>query len=249
MMDKKELNKAKYEYDEMREALPEELNKVMDECFDLLTPFIAYIHPVRDELKIVLRQLQREHFPELNINDNPYLLECINCILDFEADGLSSSLYNELVNIEAGVSEMDEHTYQQFVDMYARPSEPHLRTIEDFEEYNFTYEEKVEMVTEMNAESIAECNELNSLRSEFVEVVQPILFEYYGERLNELDSAGWERYAVEIGMSFNSYLDDFSDLAYRLRQGHVQGNPGMNYFEFVVHLSQAKAENADKPQG
>lgn len=239
-MDKEELNKAKYEYDEMRQALPEELNDVMDKCFDLLSPFVNYIYPVRDELKIVLRELQREQFPELNITDNPYLLECINEILDFEADGLSSSLYNELANIEAGVNEVEAEQFQRFVNLYARPSEPKLKTIEDYEQYNFTYEEKVEMVTEMNAESIAECNELNNLKSEFVEVVQPILFKYHGERLNELDSAGWERYAVEIGFSFNSYLENFGSLAYHLRQGHIQGHPGMNYFEFVVHLSQTK---------
>ena len=240
-MDKEELNKAKYEYDEMRQALPEELNDVMDKCFDLLSPFVNYIYPVRDELKIVLRQLQREQFPELNITDNPYLLECINDILDFEAEGLSSSLYNELANIEAGVNKVeDDEQFRWRVEYYAGLKEPRLRTIEDFEQYNFTYEEKVQMVNEMNAESIAECNELNSLKSEFVEVVQPILFKYYGERLNELDSVGWKCYAVRIGLSFSSYFENFGSLAYHFKQGHIQGHPGMRYFEYVVHLSQTK---------
>jgi hypothetical protein len=240
-MDKEELNKAKYEYDEMRQALPEELNDVMDKCFDLLSPFVNYIYPVRDELKIVLRQLQREQFPELNITDNPYLLECINDILDFEADGLSSSLYNELANIEAGVNKVeDDEQFRWRVEYYAGLREPRLRTVEDFEQYNFTYEEKVEMVAEMNAESIAECNELNSLKSEFVEVVQPILFKYHGERLNELDSVGWKCYGVRIGLSFSSYFDNFINLFFHLKQGHIQGHPGMNYFEYVVHLSQTK---------
>ena len=242
MRDKNELRKARYEYDELREALPEELNKVMDDCFDLLAPFVSYIYPVRDELKIVLRQLQREQFPELNITDNPYLLQCIDDILNFDAGGLSSGVHNELSDIEAGVhKEKDDEQFRWEVEHYAGLSEPRLVTIEDFERLTLTYEEKVEMVNEINADSIAECNELNSLKSKFVEVVQPILFKYHGERLNELDSAGWERYAIELGYSFGSYLENFGSLAYHLRQGHIQGNPGMNFFDYRVHLNQTKA--------
>ena len=242
MIGKNELRKVRYEYDEFRGMLPERVNEVFDKYFDLIAPFVSYIYPVRDELKIVLRQLQREQFPELNITDNPYLLQCIDDILDFDAEGLSSRVHDELSDIEAGVNkEKDDEKFRWKVEHYAGLCEPRLRTIEDFEQFTLTYEEKVEMVNEINAESIADCNELNSLKSEFVEVVQPILFKYHGERLNELDSAGWERYAVELGYGFSSYLENFCSLAYHLRQGHIEGNPGMNFFEFVVHLNQAKA--------
>lgn len=242
MIDKNELRKARYEYDELREMLPERINEVFDQCFDLLSPFVSYIYPVRDELKIVLRQLQREQFPELNITDNPYLLQCIDDILDFDADGLSSRVHNELCDIEAGVNkETDDEQFRWKVEHYAGLSEPHLRTIEDFEQFTLTYEEKVEMVNEINAESIAECNELNSLKSEFVDVVQPILFKYHGERLNQLDAAGWERYAIVLGYGFSSYLENFGSLAYHLIQGHIEGNPGMSFFNYRVHLNQTKA--------
>ena len=242
MKDKNEFRKARYEYDELREALPEELNKVMDDCFDFLAPFVSYIYPVRDELKIVLRQLQREQFPQLNITDNPYLLQCIDDILDFDAEELSSGVHNELSDIEAGVNkEKDDEQFRWKVEHYAGLSEPRLRTIEDFQQFTLTYEEKVEMVNEINAEAIAECNELNSLKSEFVDVVQPILFKYHGERLNQLDTAGWERYAIVLGYGFSSYLENFGSLAYHLIHGHIEGNLGMNFFDYRVHLNQTKA--------
>lgn len=242
MVDKNELRRTKYEFDEMREVLPEELNQAMDKCFDLLSPFVSYIFPARDELTMVLQKLVKKQFPEVNITGNPFLSQCRDDITGFVADSLASGVYNELRDIDAGVnSEEDYDQFQRFVKLYARPHEPKLETLADYDEYaGFTYEEKVEMVNEHNEDSISACNEFNSMKSEFMEVVQLILFKYYGEQLDKLDTDGWERYAVEVGFDFYSYREDCVSLIYYLEKGLIKGNPGMNFFEFRVHINQTK---------
>jgi len=239
MIDKNELRKAKYEYDEMREALPEELNNALDKCFDLLQPFVCYIEPARDELKVVLQKLRRKQFPELSITGNPFLLQCIDDIINLVSDMLATGVQCELSKIENGVNiEVDDDQFQRFVELYAQPHNPKIKTLEDYKDFTgFSYVDKVEFVNEVNEDSIAICNEFNSSKSEFTEVVQPILFKYFGERLNELDAAGWERYAIEVGFAFVSYSEDFYSLIYYLENGLIVGNPGMNFFEFKVQTN------------
>jgi hypothetical protein len=236
MVDENEFRRKRYEHEELRKVLPPELNKVMDDCFELLHPFVAYIHPVRYEVTIELQKLVKKQFPELNITGNAYLLQCIDDIINLVADMLASGLYNELRDIEAGVDSVeDKDQFQRFVNLYGRPHVPSLETLDDYNEFaGFTDDQKVEMINEHNEYAIAACNEFNNMKTEFMAVVQPILFKYFGERLDKLDSIGWERYAVEIGFSFYSYREDCYSLIYYLEKGLINGNPGTNFFEFRV---------------
>ena len=243
MVDENELRKTKYEYDEMREALPEELNQTMDKCFDLLAPFVIYIYPARDELTEALQKLVKKQFTELNITGNPYLLQCRNDIIRYVADSLASGVYKELRDIDAGVNKLeDDDQYQRFVKSYARPHEPSLETLEDYEEFpDVSNEFKLELIKENNEDSISACNEFNNMKSEFMGVVQPVLFKYYGEQLDKLNTDGWERYAVAVGFEFDLYRQDCFSLIYYLENGLIKGNPGMNFFDYRVHTNQTKS--------
>ena len=242
MVDENELKKTKYEYDEMRDALPEQLNQAMDKCFEFLRPFVIYIDPARNELNNVLPKLIKKQFPELNITGNPYLLQCRNDIIGFVADALATEVFKELRDIEAGVNKLeDDDQYQWFVKSYALPHEPSLETLEDYKEFpDVSNEFKLELIKENNEGSIAACNEFNNMKSEFMGVVQPVLFKYYGEQLDKLDSDGWERYAVAVGFEFDSYRQDCFSLIYYLENGLIKGNPGMNFYDYRVHTNQTK---------
>ena len=239
MLDKHQFRKLKYEIDEYRNVLPDDLNQVLDKTFELFTPFVSYIIPAREELKKDVRKLLIKQYPVLNEPGNLYLVQCIKDITDKVSESLSERLYKELLDIEAGINSMENlEDYQWSVKFYTRPHEPIINTIEDYNLFDcLTYDEKVDFMNEYNTESIAACDEYNSKKTGFVAVVQPTLFKYYGEQLNNLDTNGWERYAVIIGRHFYSYHDYCYSLISLLLKGLLEENPGMSFFEYKYQIS------------
>jgi len=202
--------------------------------FDTFKPVAIYIYPAREDLNAGLHKLIKKQFPKLNISGNPFLLLCIDDIIRLVADSMSSEIHNELRDIDAGVNKSKDYAqFQLKVKLYASKLEPALETVENYAEFTYlTYGEKVVMVNEKNKGSIASSNELNEMRYEFLEAVQPILSKYYGVQLEKMNNEDWERYALEIGYSFYSYRFECISLICYLEKGLLTGNPEMNFFEF-----------------
>lgn len=239
MIDKNEFKRSEYEYREFRDSLPEGIKKTFDGVFDLLSPFVNYIFPAREELCKLLTGLIKKQFPELNTVGKPYLAICINDIAQFISESLASGLFTVLRDIEAGIQKESQEEFERHLRLYARPHIPKIETLADYEMYQgFTHEEKIELVEEANEASIAECDEYNEMKSAFLDVIQPVLFKHYGALLENLNTEGWERFGISVGFPFYCYRDDCFSLLYYLEKGLINEDPGVNFYQYRLDIAQ-----------
>ena len=235
MIDRDEFNRNKYEYDEFRDSLPNELRELLDNVYELLNPFVNIITPTKKDLHEPLTGFVKKQFPELNITGKDYLTECINDVVLFASEGLSTDIYKELLRIHEKIPYDDVEKFESHVRTFARPETPRLITIEFYDRFSeLTKEEKEGYVKEENDEAIAVCEEINALKTAFLETINPILFTHFDKQFDELDSEGWDRIGIVIGLAYNIYIQDCYSLCHYFENGWLDEHPGMNFFQYKI---------------
>lgn len=230
---------------ESKERLREELGVDPDELLDtvgrfteLYQKFVLLQFPLTAELKEALKELFEKQYPLIK----PYIqIWHVNWI--FEAmEGVANTMSIRLVDFFDKLVKDEDYkkgyeNYDKLIELYTKPYEAH-KTVRDYSKLQLSAEQiqQIEQMFEENyQEDIAGYEELNSMRNEFLGVVNDITLSYFDTEYQELTPEQMVHYNIITGMGYEEYFEECKELDYYLIKQNMQEYPCMNYHEFIIN--------------
>lgn len=250
LLTKEEFQRMKYEFSEYKEILPLNLANVMEKAFVLLRPYIELEEPLGYELEVVLRKLIHQEFSWMDCPADSFW----NRWLDEIADEMAIELASEIAGLvcpNEGAERLCD-LYDDFDDLYKFYTEPQtveLSTLPDWSDDEFwaemTEEEQKAFVDttlkeydeEYKAEKWA-CDLHNRMKNDFIETVQPVIFKYISDKIENFDAYMWQEYAISLGFVFLRYEDRCTDLEYMYDKEELTEDPGLCFNEYNIQFKE-----------
>ena len=232
---KEDFKQFEYEFNECKDNLPQEVLEVMELTFDLMRCYFTLELPLRGELAPIIEKLMYEHYPAIRVFTKKWQKDWIREVAEENANRLGFYITKMITRIENGESLPVYEDFESMIHRYVKPKQPHIGTLADYDETLLSEEQKVmlqETLDESNQIEIEECGELNRLKKEYINIVQPIIFNYFGQMTDEMSLEMWNHYGVVLGMSFSRFNEHCLDLLYVLITKNLTEFPEMKFFEY-----------------
>lgn len=240
-MSAEELRRMEYEFGEYKDAFPKDLTNVMELAFDIMRPHITIELPLRNELLPVIKKIMYKQYPSFICCDGNWSIRWIHDICENTAKKLSVDLSLLFADFAKGVNRTEMYNnFESMVRFYISPKEAHRREMPNFEGTPFWEQEKDSILKELEddyEESKAFCELHNRMKTEFIQAVQPIIFNYFGQQTDTLTTEMWQHYGIALGSAYHDYRDNCSDFEYFLEIEDLTSDPKINFFEYSRQLS------------
>jgi len=191
--------------------------------------------PLREDLKPVIRKLMFRHYPAVSDFDKLWQLQWIDELVVSNADQLGFSMTQFFTTIQSKQELPELENYETMLRLYARPKVPHLSSMNDYKGWVLTDEQRQaieESVAESNQYEIGLCEEINQLKAEYINEVQPVIFKHVGAMINDMTTEMWNRYGIEVGFAYDRFADNCLDLLYEVITKELTEDPGMGFFNY-----------------
>jgi len=196
-------------YDENLMYLKRESNEQSGPTLDISLFYTGIYNPVMQELAPLVRKLMLRQYPVIDTEYRHMVLDYINWLVSSAGHRLLLNLFVLVRDQKEGINLREKYPdFENWIEVYARPSKPQLVSVEDFSKFTvFTNHEKKSLVAEENIDIITIFEKKEKLKKDYYDIVQPIVFKHY-PALQDLDYDGWIIYAVHI-------REDYEDFKYR----------------------------------
>lgn len=232
---KEEFRKIESEIGEYKEFLPTEVTTVLDNMFDLLRPYVTFELPLQEELVSAIRGLMCKQCPELSSYTQKWQLDWMDEVALRTSEGLSFGMTQLFMHVVAGRELTAFEDVESMMRHLVLPKEPDLSSMDDYKDWVLTDEQRLdiaETIKENNEWEITLCKELNRLKSEYVNVVQPIILKYFGPAIDEMGTDLWNHFAINMGLAYNMFIDDCRTLLYHWETKELTVSPGMSFIDY-----------------
>jgi len=232
---KEEFRQFEYEFNQTKDDLPPETVEVMELSFNLLRQHFTCELPLRGELASLIEKFMYDHYLALRVFTKKWQKDWIKEVAVKNADNLGFCISNLFTSIETGKALPMYDDFENMIQRYAKPKQPDIVTIADYAEHNLSEEQKgllQETLEEANQVEIEDCEVENRLKKEYLNVVQPIVFNYFGHLTEDMTLEMWNHYGVELGKSYMQFREYCFDLLYVLIKKNLTKFPEMGFFEY-----------------
>lgn len=244
---KEEFRKIEYEIGEYKDQLPAEVTTVLEEVFDILRPYATFELPLQEELQPAIRGLMNKQYTELNDYRQQWQLEWMDEIASNCACSMAFNITQLYMHVTTGQELTAFENVERMLRNFVQPQEPDLSSMDDYKNWVLTAEQRLEIaasIEESNEWEIALCEETNRLKTEFVNVVQPIILKYFSPAIDEMNTDLWNHFAINIGLAYNTYFDQCTSLLYHLETKNLTVWPGMRFMDYRLKSSSVEKNPA-----
>lgn len=245
-----ELRRIEYEFSEYKDALPEEYVNTLERVFEIIRPHITIELPMYQELLPVIGKLMNKQYPSLSLYAGCWAARWMGEISEDTAQKLAVDLSLLFDDFQNGVSRTGLYDdFESIVRFYVSPREAHRREMPNFEGAPFWEQEKEGILKEWEddyEEDKISCERYNRMKSEFIQAVQPIIFNYFGQQTDTLTTEMWQHYGIILGSAYHEYSDNCSDLEYIFEVDELTTNPEIGFYEYNRQLSARILESTEK---
>lgn len=242
---KEEFRKLEYEIGEYKEQLPVEVTAVLENMFDLLRPYVTFELPLREDLVPTMRGLMYKQYPEICDYTQQWQLEWIDEIASNNAAGLAYGMTQLFMHVVAGQELTAFENVERMMCDLVQPKVPDLSTMDDYKDWVLTEEQRLDIaasIKESNEWEIAQCEEINRLKAEYVNVVQPIILKYFGPAIDEMNTDLWNHFAINLGLTYNTFFDHCTTLLYHWETKNLTVSPGMRFLDYQLKRYESGVE-------
>ncbi len=199
---------------------------------------------VMKELTPALRQLMDDEYRLFSKEVRPRILVELNRIAGLFGQNLLLDAYNLLYIEEIGLNLRDIHPdFEQMKAKFASQGKPHFLDDSIFDQFPWKSEEQRQDAEREHRERVQkEFDEEQELRKEFYDVVQPILFKYYGELL-DMEPDSWVLYASYMDREYDDYNEECDAMYYFIYYGFTEADLDLPDSEYFVLLNQRREEH------
>jgi hypothetical protein len=204
----KEYLSVKLMLEELGDRVPPEISEEVNRNLQKAYKGLYVLLPAREVLVKALQELLVKQHPELKAINNPSLNKLTLQACDFPAFTAITSIDTFLSNPESVKSAhiQSEEKLHNLVKFFASPvEEPD------------------------NEEEAANIHNINNEKREFLDVINEVLFRYFEEQLNNLDTRGWQLIGIMLGYLFMVYLKRCYVLQEGLTGGIISNHPNIDY--------------------
>jgi len=242
-IDENEFRRMRYEFDEYKDLIPIEWQEMINNAYNLMEPWFIYELPMSRDLLPVIEQLIFKQYADLLANPANWLSEWVHEISEQFSDRLAEDITELFMDFEAGTNlTILYDDFDKMLQFYARPQQPNS-SVCLYDDIPIPQEEKERLIRKHYEESKQECDLHNRLQKEFIEAVQPIIFRYFGDRMDDLDTESWNHYGITVGFIFYEYNDSCIDLEYGLKYDDLDEDPNMGFYEYTKMVKDEMWEN------
>lgn len=247
-IDENEFKRMRYEFDEYKDLVPLEWQETISRAYKLMEPWFIYELPMSRDLLPVIEQLILKQYADLLAKPANWLSEWVHEISSQISDKLAEDIIELFMNFEAGTNlTVLYDDFDETVKFFARPHQPNPPApLSDYDDIPIPQEDKERLIREHFEERKQECDLHNRLQKEFIDAVQPIIFRYFGNKMDDLDTESWNHYGVTVGAVFHDYNDSCIDLEYSLKYDYLDDNPCMGFYEYTKMVKDEMWENIRK---
>lgn len=238
-----ELHKMEFELNEIKDELDPALFDIMMLAIDLLRPTTEMEVPMTTELVAVLAPFVKQEMPWIDERVAPWwhrwLIEIVNHV--------SSSMAMELTQLkystEEEIKKLYSANFEWMVLHYTEPLLPKMREMIDFSSMpfwsNLNEEQKKDVLDDNKADMEEEyeerrvyCEAFNNRKKRFLNIVQPIVFQYIGDLSESFDLSMWQHYGIMVGCAFEELEELCSDIVYYYEKDPLTEDPKIGFFDF-----------------
>jgi len=237
-------NLEEEENSESKERLREQLGFDPDRLFKSLETYAELYRkikllqfPLTADLKEQMKELFEKQYPGIK----PYIqIWHVNWV--FEAmEAVANSLSIELVNFFEKVEKGENfkegfQDYNQSVNLFAKPYEAR-KTVIEYDKLQLNAEQLriyEQIVEESYQEDLIGCKQMNLERNEFLNIVDLLVLQYFGDQTETLTPDQWLHYDILVGIGWVDYFDDCKELNGYLIKENMQEYPGLDYHHFLL---------------
>lgn len=242
---KEEFRKIEYEIRGYKEYFPAEVTEVLEDVFDFLRPALTFELPLGEKLAPAIRGLMNEQYPEISNYTQQWQLEWMDEVATNNADMLAYSITQLFVHISTGKKFTAFKDVEAVMCELVYPKEPDLSTMDDYKDWVLTDEQRLDIaasIKESNEWKIAQCEEINRLKAEYVNVVQPILLKCFGPAIDEMNTDLWNHFAINLGLAYITFVDYCTALLYHLGNKNLTVSPGMSFLDYGLKSAESCVE-------
>ena len=203
--------------------------------------------PVMQELSRAMQKLILKHYPIIDTEQRPAVLEAIKWRVEITGHDFLLSLYELVQDQYEGVNLREKYPdFEKWAIAYPSYRKPRYMDVSFFDKFTWlTEEQKQEMIENDRKEADENFKYEEKPRFEFFDMLQSIIFKYF-KAVQELDTDGWVIYNVMIFSEYTDYklrfeyIDEFID--YEFEEEDLK----IPYAEFIKKFQQKYSERREK---
>jgi len=196
-------------FEKNNHLIPKEHKASLENNLDVLQFLFDIYHKTMDKLTPALRELMYNQFPVIKAEKRPILVEYVDKFIKSVGAKLLLKLNALLEGQKNGVNVREKYPkFDQWVKFYGSPLKPKQLKDSDRNKPNHKNKSATEWEEHKTLENFKLLefhNWKEKRKSEFISILQPILFENYKE-LEELNADELIIYAVDIYDEYNYFL-------------------------------------------
>jgi len=209
--------------------------------------------PVKKEIAPAVRKLMLKQYPIIASESRQLVLEYINDTVNYLGHRMLMNLWSVVEDLKEGINLREKYPkLESWVDFYARPPKAPEPDYTFFDKYpgigiDLSEEAKKEYVEKMYAEEMFYFLEIEKLKKEYYDIVQPVVLKYF-KALEDLDYDGWIIYAVEIREDYEIYKYRCEHLEGFIEYEFDEEDINLGYKEYMAKYSLKYKERLEKQQ-
>lgn len=226
---------------------PPELRKNMELVMDMAMFHNRVFKKVMEELGPKLRKLMLKQYPLFQTETRPLVVNAIDDIANSIGNTLLFSLYGLVQDQKNGVDLREKYPdFDSWLELYVRPNQPHLLEISFYDDFpQLSYEQKKELVDEINEQDIEGSRLYESQKFEFFELIQKVVLKHY-LALQELEGDGWNVYSIHVGMEYRMYCDDCCHIEHFIENKLPEEDIKLTFSEYMKKLDDIREAKKDE---
>lgn len=228
-----DFKRLKFEIHENKDITPEPILSLLQKSIDLLAPHFKYELPLSRDLTPVIENLIYAQNANIAILTKDWGSKWVKEISELVSTELASDITDLFINFENGVNLTALYKdFDKMVEFYVRPHHAKRSSISEFDNIRIPQEVKEQIIQESYDEQESECMEYNTLKTGFLEAVQPLIFKYFEDRMNDLSIESWNHYGITLGFAFHEFNDNCIDLEYYLSHDENIRDSGLGFYDY-----------------
>ncbi|MDR3653354.1 MAG: hypothetical protein P4L34_10360 [Paludibacter sp.] len=233
------------EEDESKERLrnildidPDELLCTVSKFMELYQKFQLLQFPLTTDLKDSMKELFEKQYPGIKPYYQIWYVNWVFEAMEGVANMMSIRLVNFFEKVKKGENYKEEYDdYSRLVELYTKPYEARKTEI-DYSQLQLSTEQLrayEQVIEERYQKDLIGFDAMNRDRTEFLNIVYPLVLKYFADQTMTLTPDQWSHYDIIAGMGYEDYYDECKELNYYLIKKNMQEYPGLDYHHFILN--------------